>query len=90
MDKATYTKVRFKCKKVKFISPLLTKRCTLIPNFLFGFKFCVVSRNLKDTSQQNLDAGNLRSDMPVMHEIHSREEFGDAVIGTRYILYKVI
>ena len=28
--------------------------------------------------------------MPVMHEIHSLEQFGDAVIGTRYILYKVI
>ena len=28
MDKAIYTKVRFKCKKGKFIAPLLTKKHT--------------------------------------------------------------
>ena len=36
-------------------------RCTLIQNFLFGFKPCFVSRYLKITSQQILDTGNLRT-----------------------------
>ena len=39
-------------------------RCTLTPNFLFGFKLCFESRYLKYTSQQILDTGNLRSDLP--------------------------
>ena len=39
MDKANYTKVRFKCKKVNFIVPLLNKMYTY-PNFLFCFKLC--------------------------------------------------
>ena len=40
--------------------PLLT------PIFLIGFKLCYVSRYLKDTSQQNLVTGNLRSEIPKM------------------------
>ena len=59
MDKGNYTKVRFRCN---FIAPLLTKMST-DPNFLFGFKLCYV-RYLKDTSQQNIDTGNLRNDIP--------------------------
>ena len=42
MNKANYTKVRFKGKKDNFITPLLTKMHTLTPNFLFGFKLCYV------------------------------------------------
>ena len=34
MDKANHTKVRFKCKKVNFIAPLLTKMHT-DPQFSF-------------------------------------------------------
>ena len=68
MNKANYTKVRFKGKKDNFITPLLTKMHTLTPNFLFGFKLCYVSRYLKDTSQQNFDTGNLKSDIPYTPE----------------------
>ena len=52
MDKANYTKVRYKFKKVNSIAPLLTKMHTN-PQFLFIFKLCYVSRQLKDNSQQN-------------------------------------
>ena len=61
MEKANYTKVRFKSKKVNFIAPLLTKMHT-DSQFSIGFKDCCVSRYLKDTSRQSLDSGNLRSD----------------------------
>ena len=57
-DQANYTKVRFKCKKVNFIVPLLNKKHT-DPNFLFIFKLCYVSRYLKI-----LESGNLRIDLP--------------------------
>ena len=60
MDKANYTKIRFNCKKVNFIAPLLTKMHT-DPIFV---KFCFVSRYLKETSQQNLETGNWRSGIP--------------------------
>ena len=38
-------------------------RCTLTPNFLYGFMLCYVSRYLKNTSQQILETENLRSDL---------------------------
>ena len=52
-----------KCKKVNLIAQLLNKMHT-DPKFLFGFKLFYVSRYLKNTSQQILDTGNLRSDLP--------------------------
>ena len=63
-DQANKKKVRFKCKKVNFIAQLLNKMHT-DPQFSrwFGFKLCYISRHLKNTSQQNLDTGNLRSDL---------------------------
>ena len=48
-DQANYTKEIFKCKKVKFIAPLLNKMHT-DPQFLFGFKLCNISRYLKNFS----------------------------------------
>ena len=62
-DQANYTKVRFKCKRSTSLHHC-SVRCTLTPNFLFVFKLCYVSRYLKHTSQQILDTGNLRSDLP--------------------------
>ena len=52
-------------------------RCTLTPNFLFGFKLYYVSRYLKNTSQQILDKGNLRSDIPqcVWYWLHILNSF---------------
>ena len=48
-DQANYTKVRFKCKKVNLVAPLLNKMHT-DPQFSFGFKLFYVSRHLKNTS----------------------------------------
>ena len=59
---ANYTKARFKCKKANVIALLLNKMHT-DPNFLFDFKLCCVRRYLKNTSQQILNTGNLRSDL---------------------------
>ena len=53
-DQANNTNVRFKCKQVNFIAPLLNKMHT-DPNFLFGFKLCYVSGYIKNTSQQILN-----------------------------------
>ena len=45
MDKANYTKVRFKCKKVNFIAPLLTKMHTE-PQFQFWFHSLLLCRQM--------------------------------------------
>ena len=64
MDKANYTKVRFNCKEVIFLAPLLTKMHTDPQYFLFGFKLCYISRYLKMLLSKTLKKGNFRSDIP--------------------------
>ena len=56
MDKANYTKVRFNCREVIFLAPLLTKMHT-DPQFSFWFQAMLYKQMPENASQQNLEKG---------------------------------
>ena len=49
-DQANYTKVRFMCKKVNFIAPLLFSKMHTDPQFSFWFSFAVLVDTYKNFS----------------------------------------